>query len=203
MKSLGKLSQSGGPNSEAMGRVLYRRLSFLGFPKYRVGSDGSVWAKRKYKGHAFCPHWKKLKPFPHRDGHLFIDLHHGENRGRVRFFVHHLVLIAFVSNRPRGCMARHYPDPDPTNNRLANLSWTTPLQNQKDRNEHGTGPKRTYVASFGVQNGKTFFSEEQVREIRKLHAAGKYSYRELAVMFGASKPCIGGIVSRKTWKRLV
>jgi hypothetical protein len=52
--------------------------------------------------------------------------------------VHRLVLVAFVGPCPPGMQGRHFPDPDPANNRLENLSWATPLVNQRDRDIHGT-----------------------------------------------------------------
>lgn len=49
-----------------------------------------------------------------------------------------LVLEAFVGPRPPGLVARHFPDRDPTNNQLSNLSWATAAQNGRDRRGHGT-----------------------------------------------------------------
>lgn len=49
-----------------------------------------------------------------------------------------LVLEAFVGPRPPGLVARHWPDRDPTNCALANLSWATQSQNMLDRRAHGT-----------------------------------------------------------------
>lgn len=43
-------------------------------------------------------------------------------RGRT-FYVHVLVLTAFVGPKPEGTCARHGPDFDGTNNRLTNLRW--------------------------------------------------------------------------------
>jgi hypothetical protein len=73
----------------------------------------------------------------HKKGYLRVSLrlHGGKQAQR---YVHRLVLEAFVGPCPEGMQARHYPDPDPTNNRLANLSWDTPSQDNYDRVEHGT-----------------------------------------------------------------
>ena len=49
-----------------------------------------------------------------------------------------LVLETFVGPRPSGAIARHFPDPDPFNNILTNLSWSTQSQNMLDRRVHGT-----------------------------------------------------------------
>jgi len=52
--------------------------------------------------------------------------------------VHHAVLEAFVGERPPGAIGRHFPDREVSNNRLANLSWSTQSQNMLDRRAHGT-----------------------------------------------------------------
>lgn len=58
-----------------------------------------------------------------------------DNR-RCRFYVHVLVLEAFVGPRPEGMECLH-GDGDPSNNRLCNLHWDTPSENQLDRVRHG------------------------------------------------------------------
>lgn len=51
---------------------------------------------------------------------------------------HLMVLDAFVGPRPAGMEGRHFPDRDPGNNRIENLSYGTPRQNCADRDFHGT-----------------------------------------------------------------
>ncbi|QLF83522.1 HNH endonuclease [Gordonia phage RedWattleHog] len=59
---------------------------------------------------------------------------------RKTYGVHTLVLLAFVGPKPEGTEARHYPDPDRSNNRLSNLSWATRSVNSRDKIEHGSHP---------------------------------------------------------------
>ena len=59
-----------------------------------------------------------------RDGHLSSHT------------VHKLVLEAFAGPRPPGCVSRHL-NGDPAVNRLANLAWGTPSENQVDAVRHG------------------------------------------------------------------
>jgi hypothetical protein len=69
-------------------------------------------------------------------GHLFVTLSRGNKPVSRR--VHQLVLEAFVGPRPDGMVCRHFPDRDPTNNRLDNIQWGTSEENTADRRVHGT-----------------------------------------------------------------
>lgn len=53
------------------------------------------------------------------------------------FFVHRLVLAAFVGPCPDGMETRHM-NGDPADNRLENLRYGTPSENNLDRVRHGT-----------------------------------------------------------------
>lgn len=68
-------------------------------------------------------------------------------KGRSRnYYIHQLVLEAFVGPCPPGMECRHL-DGDPSNNKLSNLAWGTPQENANDRISHGTtnkGKKKTY-----------------------------------------------------------
>lgn len=55
-------------------------------------------------------------------------------RGR---YVHHLVLEAFVGPRPHGMQCRHI-NGNSLDNRLKNLAWGTPSEDNYDRVRHGT-----------------------------------------------------------------
>lgn len=59
-------------------------------------------------------------------------------------YVHHLVLEAFVGPRPCGTEASH-KNGKKHDNRLSNLAWETPSQNNRRKNKHGT-------ALFGERN---------------------------------------------------
>ena len=68
-------------------------------------------------------------------------------KGRVRRYLHDLVLTAFVGPRPEGAVARHLND-DPTDNRLVNLAWGTRSENQHDAFRNG---RRTHkkICKYG------------------------------------------------------
>jgi len=51
----------------------------------------------------------------------------------------------------------------------------------------------------GAQNGNAKLTREQVRQIRKLYATGKYPQKELVEQFEISPCHISYIVTRKRW----
>jgi len=52
--------------------------------------------------------------------------------------IHRLVLESFIGSCPAGMLARHFPSRNTKDNRLANLRWGTPEENQADRLFQGT-----------------------------------------------------------------
>ena len=161
-------------------------LSFIGYPQYKVGNDGSVWSNTSGK-------WKLRKPQPTRSGHLMVILYkHNKEKG---FYVHRLVLLAFVGPCPEGMESRHFPDRDPTNNNLTNLSWGTQAEQYLDKDFHGT-------VNRGERNGSSVLTEGKVRRIRRLYRTGKYSQYKLARKFKCSQDTIGAVCRRKRWKHV-
>ena len=98
--------------------------------------------------------------------------------------IHELVAQAFIGERPEGYHICHI-DGDITNNELSNLRYDTVSENQIDIYRHGR------------KNGK--LSLEQVLEVRKLYATGKYTHRGLSKEYQISPRQIGNIVTRKSY----
>ncbi len=173
--------------------VKFRDLAFLGFPGYRVGTDGSVWTKRKagrYSG--MKEEWSILRPHKHKDGYLSVKLcNHGIKKA---FKVHHLVLFAFSGPKPEEMECRHFPDKDPTNNRIENLSWATPKKNQSDRIVHGTDIRGSDVPWSKL-------TEEKVLYIRQRYASGE-TQESLARELKVNRATIGYVVRRDTWTHI-
>lgn len=177
-----------------MSEVVYRDCP--GLPGYRVGDDGSVWscwsAGGRYKKSTMTNQWHRLNPTAKPCGHL-----HVMTKGGKLKLVHTLVLTAFVGPRPQGMECRHFPDRDPSNNRLENLSWGTRQQNVDDQIPHGTKRKGTMIASAKL-------SDDAVREIRT--AAAQDSSRgyqsRLARKYHVDQSIISEVISRKRWKHV-
>lgn len=118
---------------------------------------------------------------------------------KKHFFVHVLVLITFVGPCPKGKEARHFPNRNPSNNNLSNLSWATKKRNQRDKVYHGTDSK-------GEKSWNAVFSNKMADRIRLLYSkkgnrqnGRRHSHKSLSVRFGVSKSAIERIVKGKTY----
>lgn len=105
---------------------------------YEVSSFGRVKSlQRKIWGGSsfYFSKEKILKNRPDKYGrdraHLCVDAKHKD------VFVHTLVATAFIGPKPEGMQCCHN-DGNNKNNRLENLRWDTPKNNQNDRYKHGT-----------------------------------------------------------------
>ena len=141
--------------------ISYKSLEFIGYSDYKVGDDGSVWSRGRQGSNTGEGGWSCLKPGRiHGKGHAYVMLRRRGEKSQKQFLVHRLVLFAFVGPCPKGMECRHFPDRDPTNNKLENLSWGTRKQNANDRNYHNTDNK-------GERNGSAKLTWGNVRKIRK------------------------------------
>jgi len=182
--------------SDGNSTVTYKDIP--GFPGYRVGDDGPVWSCiRRGQGRAAAKRiltgtWTELRQGSFR-GYRRIEL---GNRGKpCKRFVHHLVLEAFVGPRPDGMEGRHFPDPNPANNRLENLSWSTHRDNIADKAVHGT--KR-----FGSRHQNSKLTEVAVLSIKMDIAAKVLTKREIAKKHGVDPCTITDIDKGRTWSHV-
>lgn len=121
-------------------------------------------------------------------GYYLLSLYKN-GRGK-RFFVHQLVLMAFVGPCPEGMECRHL-NGSPGDNRLENLAWGTPKENGGDRIRHGTSKN---------QGGLVKLTLDDVREIRRRAALGEKPLK-LSAAFDIHVSVIRGIVYGRTHKR--
>ncbi len=171
--------------SECQKEVEYREIE--GYPKYRVGDDGSVWS-------IWSGLWKRLNPCPITGGYLKAVLYDGfDNHKDV--LVHALVLTVFVGPMPDGMEGCHF-DGDPSNNALSNLRWDTPKNNKADSARHGTLGR-----SPGERNGHAKLVAAEVLEIRRRIASGE-KRASLSVLYRVTKQTIDDITFRRSWNHL-
>jgi hypothetical protein len=155
-----------------------------GYPDYDVSTLGRVRSRRRVLSGRF------LKSSPNRYGYLRVFLYSSLDSSRREFFVHRLVLEAFVGPCPEGMEACH-GELGKLVNTPENLSWGTREKNIADRLRDGT-------LRFGERCYNAKLTEDDVRYIRQSDERGV----DLAVKFGVYGSTISQIRNLKTWKHL-
>ncbi len=125
-----------------------------------------------------------LRPTKHRDGYLLVGL--SKNSQRKFFTVHRLVMLAFVGPDTRQVNHKNGIKFD---NRVENLEYVTPKQNQQHALEMGLVKK-------GLRH-PVKLNLEVAEEIRKQKHLSNYA---MAEKYGVSEKAIRDIKSNKTWK---
>ena len=174
--------------------VEYRDIP--GHAGYQAGSDGSVMS-----------FWKAVSLGAGRGTRHFI----GDTRYRLqptrltnksrpkvnlrgrRFYVHRLILIAFIGPCPPGMECCHEND-DPLDNRISNLRWDTRASNRKDMVRNGR-------SAFGEKSGAAKLTEILVMQIRDDLMEAVLSQFAIAAKFGVTQSTISSIATGKTWCR--
>jgi HNH endonuclease len=159
-----------------------------GFPGYKVGTDGSVWSRRKCgPSKELKAKWKRLKPWklPGRAGNHYLCVSLRRDGRTCHVQIHRLVLETFVGPCPPGMKARHFPDRDTTNNNLDNLSWGTQTENELDKVVHGTSTRK--------------LTASKVRRARKRWHAGE-TITGIARDFGVAFPTMKKALRGETYK---
>lgn len=156
-----------------------------GFERYEVSDQGrvrSIWCRGRNR-------IKVLRLTPGTLGYLVVNLFREGSKPRT-YKVHRLVLLAFSGPPPDGFEGAHLNGIN-TDNRLVNLRWVTPKENQGHRKIHGTG-------NVGRNHPMAKLTEEQVLEIRK--AEGTHGV--IGRAYGIAQSHVSLIKSKKTWRHI-
>lgn len=181
--------------------VEYRDLAPLGFPGYRVGSDGTVWTclVRTYPGghrvgvrYVCGGSWLQLSPSVSGKGR-YPKVGLRRTGGVAHRRVCTLVLLAFVGPCPAGMECCHFDD-DPTNNCLSNLRWDTRFANAADKHRNGRSP-------VGSRNPKHQLTEDDIPKIFEMRSRGMFQ-KDIGAALGVAEGVIGSVLRGVTWKHV-
>jgi len=155
-------------------------------PRYLITSDGRIWSTITNR---FMKHAQR------RDGYFYTSLR--ESGRYVQSAVHRLVATAWIRHPLPGEWVNH-KNLVKTDNRVENLEWTTPLEN----NLHAWRElppetiawmrKRRSDGARTMNRKKRLLSCEQIGRIRALLSAGA-SHARIAPGFGVSASTIRNI----------
>ncbi|NMH83265.1 NUMOD4 domain-containing protein [Heyndrickxia coagulans] len=127
--------------------------------------------------------------------HGYVEVYLSDKNNKKHYLlVHRIVAEAFISNPVNKPQVNHLNGVK-TDNRAANLEWST----RKENVEHAL---KTGLTKVGSESTSAKLTDEQVMEIRKLFGTKKYSFSELGRMFSVDGAGIGRIVKGQTWKHL-
>lgn len=133
---------------------------------YEVSNMGRVrracdsWRRACKKGH--------ILSFKLQKGYARIHLH--KNGGRKVYSIHRLVLKSFIGPCPKGLLAGHLNDIK-TDNRLENLAWMTPSENQKLSFINGRiAPKARDHPMFGKYHSNESRRKMSLARLGKKHS---------------------------------
>lgn len=165
---------------------------------YRVSSTGRVQSCRKHGGRVagLRGPWREMALTEDKYGYLVVGLFKDKKQKLLK--VHQLVLRAFVGLCPTGLLCRHYPDQNPKNNNLENLSWATPKRNRQDRVENGTAGMEHLR---GIRHPLAKLNPRSVRAVRGKLAAG-IPQTVIAKELGVSQSKICKINRGQSWSHV-
>lgn len=130
------------------------------------------------------------KKCPHTAGYWQLVLSFN-NKQRV-VYTHRLVLEAFVGPCPAGMEACHN-NGDRSDDRLSNLRWDTPSNNQLDKRKHNT-----MARPRGSINPQSKLCEAVVPEIRRRVSLGE-SASSIAKDFNVHPSIVRRVHRKKIW----
>ena len=165
---------------------------------YQVSSAGRVRSKDRvvtYRGGFERSIKGKVLSQSNANGYLRVIL--SVEGKQNQWLVHRLVALTF-HGRPsfKDAQVNHI-NSQKRDNRADNLEWVTASENIIHSYEVGT--------SSGVRGEKHYRStltSDDVLSIRRLYETGKYTQKEIGLMFGQSRVNIGKIVNRINWKHV-
>ncbi len=164
-----------------------------GAKNYEVSNDGRVRSLdrtiqtsngqcRRYSG-------KLLRWTTNQYGHHKVPVR--MDCGKVKLlYIHSLVALGFIGKRPVGKEVAH-SDGNPNNNRLENLRYATPKENQQDKIKHGTCRRHAQHPGARLTNA----SVSHIKDLLRLGVR----QRDIASHFGIARSTVSAISTGRSW----
>lgn len=161
---------------------------------YQVSNLGRVRSvDRIVRGRSNCTRHikgKVLRPADNSSGYLICGLtRHNEQSMHP---VHRLVAHAFLGPRPKGFEVNHKDGHKP-NNVDTNLEYVSRSDNLKHAFRLGLNSTR------GERNGRSKLSGKDVADIRRLYNSGRYTFSQLAKVYGVATSTISHAYRGRNW----
>lgn len=169
----------------------------LDFPNYRIYENGAVWSLPRTvkcghhasKGKAIIGRWLKQPVI----GYRFVTLNN--SGGSTRWQVHLLVLYTFKGAKPFPKAVCRHLDGDNLNCHYSNLVWGTMKENMADKKAHGR-------QQCGENHPHSKYTEEQIRQVRKLNLAG-LNRADISETTKVPIGIVGHIIRGNYWKHVI
>lgn len=156
-------------------------------PGYEASSYGRIrsFCKRGFGSHLLYKRPKLLKLFQDQAGYFRVNLHGKSYR------VHRVICLTFKGNPPEGTECSH-ADGDKSNNASSNLDWSTKLENEAKKLEHGTRHR-------GDKAWASKLDDETVAIIRRDFSGGQGEIGLLAKKYKVGKSTMRRVVRNMTY----
>lgn len=164
---------------------LWKNIDDLG-NTYEVSNLGRI--RNKKTGHI------KSLAF---DGHYYkfgYDCNINGERKRGWYRVHKAVAMAFIPN-PENKPTVNHKDGDRKNNKAENLEWAT----YKEQSQHSS---KVLKRNCGEDNYNSQYTNEQVKEMRRLYYEENIDIKILKEKFGGNIRNIKRIIKYERWKNI-
>lgn len=162
-------------------------VPITGYPNYYCTPNGKIISHRRVKPII-------LKPKVDRDGYLSVVLYSLPN---VRHYLqaHQIIAISFLSPRPDGMCVNH-KNGDKQDNRVENLEWLTPADNERHAR------KILGKRCLGEKASQSKLKTDDVQKIKKLLKT-KLTQQKIADIMGVSQSQIGRIYRGVNWGHVI
>lgn len=143
--------------------------------RYKVSNFGRLRSVTRVDNAGRLYRGRDLTLWPDGKGYLKFNL--CRNQVRTSKFIHTIVLETFVGPKPFGMLTRHL-DGNPLNNRLDNLVWGTPHENNMDILRHGRHheTKKTHCPA-GHKLAEPNLANRRTRQCKACQRAGAFVWR--------------------------